>query len=98
MARDADGLQQQGRLGTVSATETLAQLLREVSATVQPEGATTLAVTGMRTDQIGELAARHGLVLHELTARKASLQDALMQSTRDGVVYQPLEADAGKAA
>ena len=52
----------------------------------------------MSTDQIGELAARHGLTLHELTAREASLEEAFMQSTRDAVVFQPQAADPEKAA
>ncbi len=30
----------------------------------------------MSTDQIGELAARHGLVLHEVTARGSTLTTA----------------------
>src|SRR5207245_11347455 len=76
----------------------LAQLLREAGATVHPEADTTLAVTGMSTDHIGELAARHSLVLHELTARDASLEDAFIESTREAVVYHPQVAGAGKAA
>jgi len=76
----------------------LAPLLREAGATVHPDGDTSLAVTGMSTDQIGELAARHGLTLHELTAREASLEEAFMQSTRDAVVFQPQAADPEKAA
>ncbi len=59
----------------------LAHLLRGAGATVHPEGDTTLAVTGMSTDQIGELAARHDLVLHEVTAREASLEDAGRRSS-----------------
>ncbi len=76
--------------------ERLQAVLEDAGAAVQAEGDTTLAVTGMSTDAIGELAARHGLILHELTAREASLEEAFMHSTRDAVVYQP--HPAGRAA
>jgi ABC-2 type transport system ATP-binding protein len=76
--------------------ERLGRVLLEAGGTVQPGGQATLLVTGMTTDEVGELAGRHGLVLHELTARDASLEDAFLHSTRDAVVYQPHTGNAGK--
>jgi ABC-2 type transport system ATP-binding protein len=46
-------------------------------------------VTGASAAEVGELAARHGIALHELMARKASLEEAFMKLTRDAVEYRP---------
>ncbi len=46
-----------------------------------------LTVTGVAAPRIGELAAREGLVLHELTPQLASLEEAFMESTGDSVEY-----------
>jgi ABC-2 type transport system ATP-binding protein len=47
-----------------------------------------LEVHGLRSEQIGEIAAREGLVLHELTPLKASLEEAYMSLTGESVEYQ----------
>ena len=47
----------------------------------QEDGA--LVVTGSTAAQIGELAAERGLVLHELTPQRASLEEAYMELTRE---------------
>jgi ABC-2 type transport system ATP-binding protein len=39
------------------------------------------------TDQVGEAAAAHGVVLHELTLQRGSLEQAFMQMTGDSVEY-----------
>lgn len=41
----------------------------------------TLIVTGAGTDAVGELAARCGVVLHELSARRRSLEQAYLEVT-----------------
>ena len=41
----------------------------------------------MPAPRIGELAARDGLVLHELTPQRASLEAAFMELTRDSLEY-----------
>lgn len=48
----------------------------------------TLLVQGMGTEQVGQLAADHGLTLYELSARQASLEDAYLRSTEDAVDYR----------
>lgn len=70
----------------------LAQLLREHGATVDFEDGDALAITGPGTPAVGEMAARHGIVLHELVARQASLEEAFMNRTRDAVDYRPHSA------
>jgi ABC-2 type transport system ATP-binding protein len=46
-----------------------------------------LTVTDMEAARIGELAARGGFVLHELTPKRGSLEEAFMELTRDSVEY-----------
>ena len=65
----------------------LQQLLGE-QFTVRTSEADRLVVDGATTEQIGELAAEHQIVLHELTAQRGSLEDAFMQMTSDAVEYQ----------
>jgi ABC-2 type transport system ATP-binding protein len=47
-----------------------------------------LIVNGLTAPQIGELAAKEGVVLHELTPTVGSLEDAYMQLTADDVEYR----------
>ena len=44
-------------------------------------------VAGLDAAAIGELAASNGVVLHELTPKRASLEEAFMELTRDSVEY-----------
>ncbi|MFF9195104.1 ABC transporter ATP-binding protein [Streptomyces sp. NPDC014779] len=48
----------------------------------------TLHVTGLDAAAIGRAAAAHGVPLHELTPRTASLEQAFMDLTHDSVEYQ----------
>jgi ABC-2 type transport system ATP-binding protein len=47
----------------------------------------TLVVTGTTTDHVGDLAAAHGVVVHELTLRRGSLEEAFMQMTGRDVEF-----------
>jgi ABC-2 type transport system ATP-binding protein len=51
------------------------------------DGVTSLVVTGLPAPRIGELAAHASVVLHELTPRLASLEEAFMELTADSVEY-----------
>lgn len=75
------------RVRSPQATE-LAEGMRgaEVSITTVEPG--LLEIDGVSAELIGEHAARHGLVLHELTPRTASLEEAYLQLTADEVEYQ----------
>ncbi len=70
----------------------------DVTVTATEPG--VLEVTGLRPEQIGEAAAARGIVLHELTALQASLEEAFMDLTREDVEFKAGEqtAAAGKAA
>ena len=62
-------------------TGRLTALLVGAGATVQPEGADQLTVTGLTTDRVSELALRYQVQLRELTARTGSLEDAFLKLT-----------------
>jgi ABC-2 type transport system ATP-binding protein len=49
--------------------------------------ASGLLISGMPSERIGELAARDGIVLHELTPVSSSLEDAYLALTQDEVEY-----------
>ncbi len=49
--------------------------------------AAALSVTGMEAPRIGEIAAANRIVLHELTPRLASLEEAFLELTAGSVEY-----------
>jgi ABC-2 type transport system ATP-binding protein len=65
----------------------LRQLLLGEGVTVSSAAPGVLEVAGLTTEAIGDRAAAEGLTLHELSARRASLEDAFMELTRDDVEY-----------
>jgi ABC-2 type transport system ATP-binding protein len=69
----------------------LARLLHDIGSTTEhaPDGA--LRVTGTTAAQIGDLAARHGIAVHELINEAASLEEAFMALTRQAVDYHSRE-------
>jgi ABC-2 type transport system ATP-binding protein len=54
---------------------------------VENQGKVLFVEGDISTDQIGEAAAQHGVVLHELTLQRGSLEQAFMQMTGDSVQY-----------
>ncbi len=67
-----------------------AQLTEVVTAeggTVTPDGDGVLTVANLAARRIGELAARDGLILYELTPQRGSLEQAFMELTRDSLEY-----------
>ncbi|MFB4310116.1 ABC transporter ATP-binding protein [Actinomadura sp. GTD37] len=51
------------------------------------DGGDLITVTHMEAPRVGELAAAEGIVLHELTPSRGSLESAFMELTRDSVEY-----------
>jgi ABC-2 type transport system ATP-binding protein len=58
----------------------------DVTVTVVEPG--LLDVSGLSAPQIGEAAARHRIVLHELMPQQVSLEEAFMDLTRDDVEFK----------
>jgi len=65
----------------------LTELITAEGGLVKANNGQALTVGGLPAPRIGELAAREGLVLHELTPQLASLEEAFMELTRDSVEY-----------
>nr|WP_154943889.1 ATP-binding cassette domain-containing protein [Micromonospora palomenae] len=65
----------------------LAAVLAAEGADVRPAAAGALVVTGLTAARVGDLALAHGIGLHELTTRTASLEEAFMELTADSVEY-----------
>ncbi len=77
----------------------LAELLRSAGATVVAETDGSLTVTGLAMADVGEVAARNQVVLHELSPQAGSLEDAFMELTNDSVEYRgDVTTDAAAAA
>ena len=57
------------------------------AATALPGQAPAITVTGMPAPRIGELAAASSIVLHELTPRMASLEQAFLEMTAGSLEY-----------
>ena len=66
----------------------LADLLAAPEVAVIRSEAGVLEVTGVAASGIGDLAAQHGLAIHELTPLSASLEEAYMALTADAVEYR----------
>lgn len=82
LVRTPDGAQLGGLLESAGAT---------VTVTEQGE----LDVTGVEAPRIAEIAAAGGLVLHELSTRRGSLEEAFMELTKDAVEYDAVAPTAG---
>jgi ABC-2 type transport system ATP-binding protein len=95
-----DWSQQTTRVRSPQAAE-LRDLLAGPDVTVGGE-AGVLEVHGLDSEAIGEIAARNGVTLHELTPVRASLEEAFMELTRDSVEYRGVTGselvDAGRSA
>jgi ABC-2 type transport system ATP-binding protein len=66
----------------------LAGILEAAGAQVVIEHDGALTVSGRTAAEVGETAAAHGLVLHELAPQAASLEDAFMALTHDSVEFR----------
>ncbi|MFF9034973.1 ATP-binding cassette domain-containing protein [Streptomyces sp. NPDC014892] len=67
--------------------EQLLDALHAVGVLVEEAGDGALEVDGGKPEQIGELAAEHRIVLHELSPQQASLEEAFMRLTAESVEY-----------
>ncbi|TMM16068.1 MAG: ATP-binding cassette domain-containing protein [Actinobacteria bacterium] len=70
----------------------LRELVLGDGVTVTSDAPGVLEIAGVTTDKIGDIAAAHGVVLHELTLLQASLEEAFMELTRDDVEFKAAAA------
>ena len=67
----------------------LRQVLTEAGIAVDDDqAALALLVRGAASEVVGELAAKNGITLHELSSQRGSLEDAYMRLTDDAVQYR----------
>ncbi|GII99226.1 ABC-2 type transport system ATP-binding protein [Sediminihabitans luteus] len=76
----------------------LAELATSDGVTIASDEPGLLTVTGLDAPAIGELAAREGIVLHELTPQTSTLEAAYMALTADSVEYRTGEPGADTPA
>jgi ABC-2 type transport system ATP-binding protein len=89
------------RVRTPQATK-LRELVLGPDVTVTSTEPLLLEIGGLTPAQIGEAAAAHGIVLHELTPLQASLEEAFMELTQGDVEFRagevgPVEAEEAAA-
>ena len=65
----------------------LAEVLEARAATVELASDGALIVTGTTCPEVGDLAAAHGIAVHELVAETASLEDAYLELTQESVEF-----------
>ena len=75
--------------------EQLKDVLHAAGLTATEAAGGVLEIDGAATEELGELAARHRIVLHELSSQRASLEDAFMRMTAESVEYHS-HADPGE--
>jgi ABC-2 type transport system ATP-binding protein len=69
--------------------DTLRRVLTDAGLTTHPApGDPALLVRGAAIEVVGDLAARNAITLHELSAQRASLEEAYMKFTDDAVEYR----------
>ncbi|MFC4590182.1 ABC transporter ATP-binding protein [Sphaerisporangium corydalis] len=74
----------------------LAGMLAEAGAGVTADPGGALSVTGMEVDRIGDLAARNGIALYEVTPRGAGLEEAYMELTADSAEHRAITEGGGR--
>ncbi|MDT3398377.1 ABC transporter ATP-binding protein [Streptomyces sp. B1866] len=78
--------------------ERLRDVLAAAGYAVTPVADGALEVDGAKSARLGELAAEHRLVLHELSPRQASLEEAFMRLTAASVEYHAHGPGPGSGA
>ena len=74
--------------------DALARLLRDAGTTVNSTQAGAIEVVGRTSEEIGEVAAGAGIILHQLTTLQSSLEDAYLQLTSGEVEYSSGQLEA----
>ncbi len=93
----AQGSRQSVRVRSPQAA-VLVAALDEAGALVEMASDGAVGVRGWSAADIGDLAARLGVVLHELSPQTASLEEAFMELTRDSVEFRGEAVAASPAA
>jgi ABC-2 type transport system ATP-binding protein len=71
----------------------LRELVLGPQVAVSSSEPSVIEVEGLTAQQVGEIAASHAIVLHELTPVQASLEEAFMELTSDEVEFRSVRSD-----
>jgi ABC-2 type transport system ATP-binding protein len=80
-------------LRTTARSEAMSALAH-AGATVAATGRDTLTVTGLAAEHIVALLTRHALPFSEVSAHRATLEEAYLDLTRDTVEFRAAEQEA----
>ncbi|WP_022877387.1 ABC transporter ATP-binding protein [Microbacterium sp. B19] len=69
----------------------LVEVMSDAGATATLVETGFASLRGVSAAEIGDVAARHGIPLHELTPRSGSLEDAYLALTEDAIEYKTKE-------
>jgi ABC-2 type transport system ATP-binding protein len=69
-------------------------VLARAGAAVSAAGPDTLIISGLPAEKVVALLAEHGVPVSEISAHRASLEEAYMDLTRDAVEYRAASAEA----
>lgn len=69
----------------------LVEVMSDAGATATLVETGLASLRGVSAAEIGDVAARHGMPLHELTPRSGSLEDAYLALTEDAIEYKTKE-------
>ncbi len=78
----------------------LVELVSGPDVSVEAVEPSVIEISGLSSEQVGTLAAEHGIVLYELVPHMASLEEAFMELTRDAVEFHtdtPVESQEALA-
>jgi len=69
----------------------LLELVSSPDVSVSGDERGVLEISGLTAEQVGEIAAAKGVVLHEPTPVQVSLEEAFMDLTREEVEYKAMD-------
>ena len=92
----ADASEDRAELRTEARAEAMAVLAR-AGATVAATAPSTLTISGLSTEQIVAVLTESRVPFAELTAHRATLEEAYMELTRDAVEFRAAPASPGPA-
>jgi ABC-2 type transport system ATP-binding protein len=98
VAEFVSGSRGNGVLVRTPDASTLADLLVARGARVEPTGPGTLSVSGLAVEAVGDLAFEHGVRLHELSPKVATLEEAFLERTAGAEEFQAHGLPEGSAS
>jgi ABC-2 type transport system ATP-binding protein len=86
-----------GRVTVRTSAPAAEATLTDSGATVTPTGPGTLSVTGLEAEAVVAVLTRHGLPFSEVSAHRASLEEAYLELTRDAVEFRAAPAPEARS-